>query len=56
MIKFQNKIREFDKPNGYNKDLNFKNLCLNVNGDIGEFCNFIKWINNKKEIIQKIKI
>jgi len=57
MREFQNKIREFDKARKWDRDWNLKDLCLNMNEEIGEFWNLIKWVDEskQKEIIRENK-
>ena len=57
MKKFQDKIKEFDVARGGDKDWNIKDLCLNMNEEIGELWDLIKWVDDEKqkEIIFKNK-
>ncbi len=58
MVKeFQEKIKKFDKARGWDKDWNIKDLCLNMNEEIGELWNLIKWLDDgkQKEIIESNK-
>jgi NTP pyrophosphatase (non-canonical NTP hydrolase) len=45
----QNKIREFDEERGWSESWNLKDLCLNMNEEIGELWNLIKWLDDKKQ-------
>lgn len=58
MLEAQNKIRKFDKERGWDNDWNIKDLCLNLNEEIGELWNLIKWVdkNTQKRIIKENKI
>lgn len=58
MLEAQNKIRKFDEARGWNNDWNIKDLCLNLNEEIGELWNLIKWVNEdtQKRIIKENKI
>ena len=47
--KLQEKIKEFDKARGWENDWNLKDLMLNMNEEIGELWNLIKWIDNEKQ-------
>lgn len=53
----QDKIKSFDKARGWYNDWNIKDLCLNLNEEIGELWNLIKWIDKEKqkEVIEKNK-
>ena len=57
MEEFQNKIKKFDEARGWDKDWNIKDLCLNMNEEIGELWDLIKWVDDEKqkEIIIKNK-
>lgn len=57
MEESQNKIKEFDKARNWENDWNIKDLCLNMNEEIGELWNLIKWVekDKQKEIIKKNK-
>ena len=47
--KLQEKIEEFDKARGWENDWNVKDLMLNMNEEIGELWNLIKWIDDEKQ-------
>ena len=53
----QKKIAEFDKARGWEDNWNLKDLMLNMNEEIGELWNLIKWIDDEKqkEIVKKNK-
>jgi len=57
MRTFQDKIKKFDEARGWGNDWNIKDLCLNLNEEIGELWNLIKWVDEdkQKEIIKKNK-
>ncbi|MGD9276618.1 MAG: MazG nucleotide pyrophosphohydrolase domain-containing protein [Candidatus Pacearchaeota archaeon] len=52
---FQEKIKKFDETRGWDKHWNIKDLCLNMNEEIGELWHLIKWIpeEKQKEIIKE---
>jgi len=45
----QQKIEEFDKARGWNGDWHLKDLALNINEEIGELWNLIKWVDEEKQ-------
>ncbi len=50
MVKeFQEKIKKFDEARGWSEHWNIKDLCLNMNEEIGELWNLIKWIDDDKQ-------
>ena len=53
----QDKIREFDKARGWDKDWNIKDLLLNITEEGGELWDLIKWVDEdkQKEILSKKK-
>lgn len=53
----QDRIREFDKARGWEEHWSIKDLCLNMNEEIGELWNLIKWVDDdkQKEIIASKK-
>lgn len=57
MKEFQEKIKKFDEARGWDKSWNIKDLCLNMNEEIGELWNLIKWVDDAKQkaIIEKNK-
>ncbi len=50
MEEIQNKIKEFNDLRGWSKHDSIKDLLLNMNEEIGEFWNLIKWVNVEKQI------
>lgn len=50
MEELQNKIKEFNDLRGWSKHDSIKDLLLNMNEEIGEFWNLIKWVNIEKQI------
>ncbi|MEK6909025.1 MAG: hypothetical protein AABX23_03170 [Nanoarchaeota archaeon] len=57
MEESQNKIKEFNDKRGWSDHGSIKDLLLNMNEEIGEFWNLIKWVNTEKqkELIGKNK-
>lgn len=57
MESIQNKIKEFNDVRGWSDQSSIKDLLLNMNEEIGEFWNLIKWVNieKQKELIKKNK-
>ena len=57
IIEAQNKIEEFDKARGWSGDWHLKDLALNINEEIGELWNLVKWVEEEKqrEIIKEKK-
>lgn len=53
----QDKIEEFDKARGWGGDWHIKDLALNINEEVGELWNLIKWVDEQKqrEIIKNKK-
>ena len=53
----QEKVRKFNEERGWGKVWEIKDLLLNMNEEIGEFWNLIKWVDEKKqeEMIEKNK-
>jgi len=45
----QGVIREFDHARSWDSHWNIKDLCLNMNEEIGELWNMIKWISDEKQ-------
>ncbi len=45
----QNKIKEFNDARGWSDHGSIKDLLLNMNEEIGEFWNLIKWVNVEKQ-------
>jgi NTP pyrophosphatase (non-canonical NTP hydrolase) len=45
----QEKIEEFDKARGWSGDWHLKDLALNMNEEIGELWNLIKWVDEEKQ-------
>ncbi len=52
MKEFQERIREFNDERGWSKPSSIKDLLLNMNEEIGEFWNIIKWVG--PEMQQKL--
>ncbi|MGV8131616.1 MAG: hypothetical protein ACP5N7_05965 [Candidatus Pacearchaeota archaeon] len=50
MEESQNKIKEFNDLRGWSKHDSIKDLLLNMNEEIGEFWNLIKWVDVEKQI------
>lgn len=57
MKKAQEKIKQFDLSRGWENSWNIKDLLLNINEEIGEFWNLIKWIDTEqqKKVIKENK-
>jgi len=57
MREIQEKIRKFNEERDWGKTWEIKDLLLNMNEEIGEFWNIIKWVdeNKQKELIEKHK-
>lgn len=57
MEEIQNKIKEFNDARGWSSHDSIKDLLLNMNEEIGEFWNLIKWVNveKQKELIKNNK-
>lgn len=53
----QDKLKKFDMARGWGDHWNIKDLMLNMNEEIGELWNLIKWIDDEKqkEIVDKNK-
>ena len=49
MQESQNKIKEFNDLRGWSDHSSIKDLLLNMNEEIGEFWNLIKWVNAEKQ-------
>ena len=45
----QNKIESFDELRGWSGDWHLKDLALNINEEIGEFWNLVKWVDEEKQ-------
>lgn len=45
----QDKIEKFDEARGWNGDWHLKDLALNINEEIGELWNLIKWVDEEKQ-------
>lgn len=58
MEEIQNKIKEFNDLRGWSKHDSIKDLLLNMNEEIGEFWNLIKWVDVEKqmELIKNNKV
>ena len=50
MNKMQNKIKEFNDEREWSKPSSIKDLMLNMNEEIGEFWNIIKWVDTEKQM------
>ncbi len=50
MEESQNKIKEFNDARGWSDHGSIKDLLLNMNEEIGEFWNLIKWVNAEKQL------
>ncbi|MEK6915926.1 MAG: hypothetical protein AABW89_05295 [Nanoarchaeota archaeon] len=57
MEETQNKIKDFNDLRGWSDHGSIKDLLLNMNEEIGEFWNLIKWVNveKQKELIKNNK-
>jgi NTP pyrophosphatase (non-canonical NTP hydrolase) len=53
----QDKVRSFNEEREWGKVFEIKDLLLNMNEEIGEFWNIIKWVDaeKQKELIDKNK-
>jgi NTP pyrophosphatase (non-canonical NTP hydrolase) len=53
----QEKIKEFNEKRDWGKYFELKDLLLNMDEEIGEFWNIIKWVDEKKqeELIEQNK-
>ena len=58
MEESQNKVKEFNDLRGWSDQSSIKDLLLNMNEEIGEFWNLIKWVNTEKqkELIKNNKL
>jgi len=45
----QEQIKKFDEERGWQNNWNIKDLCLNLNEEIGELWNLIKWVDEEKQ-------
>ncbi len=45
----QNIIKEFDKARGWENHWNLKDLMLNLNEEVGELWNLVKWVDEEKQ-------
>jgi NTP pyrophosphatase (non-canonical NTP hydrolase) len=45
----QDEIEKFDKARGWSGDWHLKDLALNMNEEIGELWNLIKWVDEEKQ-------
>jgi len=57
MKDIQDKVKKFNEERDWGKVLEIKDLLLNMNEEIGEFWNIIKWVDaeKQKEMIEKNK-
>ena len=53
----QAKIRKFDEDRGWKDSWNLKDLMLNINEEVGEMWNLVKWVGEKdqKRIVNEKK-
>jgi NTP pyrophosphatase (non-canonical NTP hydrolase) len=49
ILEAQEKIKVFDKIRGWDNRWDIKDLCLNINEEIGELWNLIKWISESEQ-------
>lgn len=49
MQEIQNKVKEFNDKRGWSTPESIKDLLLNMNEEIGEFWNLIKWVDVDKQ-------
>ena len=49
MLDIQNKIKEFNDKREWSNPSSMKDLLLNMNEEIGEFWNIIKWVGVEKQ-------
>lgn len=45
----QDRIKKFDVKRGWDNNWDLKDLCLNLNEEIGELWNLIKWVDDEKQ-------
>lgn len=50
MEESQNKIKDFNDARGWSNHGSIKDLLLNMNEEIGEFWNLIKWVDVEKQV------
>lgn len=50
MRKLQKKVEEFNKKRKWDNISQIKDILLNINEEVGEAWNIIKWVNDKKTI------
>ena len=57
MKEIQNKIKEFNDKRNWSTPSSIKDLLLNMNEEIGEFWNIIKWVdvNTQQKLIKENK-
>lgn len=57
MLNVQKKIKDFNDAREWSTHSSIKDLLLNINEEIGEFWNIIKWVDTEtqQELIQKNK-
>lgn len=49
MEELQKRVKNFDKERNWEDSWNIKDLCLNINEEIGEMWHLIKWIDDDKQ-------
>lgn len=49
MKRIQDKIKKFNEERDWGKTWEIKDLLLNMNEEVGEFWNIIKWVNEEKQ-------
>src|SRR3989344_2730721 len=50
MLEIQTKIKKFNDERGWSLPSSIKDLLLNMNEEIGEFWNLIKWVDVEKQM------
>lgn len=45
----QDNIEKFDEARGWKGDWHLKDLSLNINEEVGEFWNLVKWVDEEKQ-------
>ena len=57
MEEIQKKVKKFNEEREWGKVSEIKDLLLNINEEVGEFWNIIKWVDveKQKELIEKHK-
>ncbi|MEK6861581.1 MAG: MazG-like family protein [Nanoarchaeota archaeon] len=49
MQEIQNRIKKFNDERGWSTPESIKDLLLNINEEVGEFWNIIKWVDTEKQ-------